>query len=202
MYWNGGSGEVFILSEADEKTGFAFVAADGLSGEIRRRLVGTTSVALLDPRRPRLYMISFRGGRELLVYDTERREITRTVETVPFTSTLAFDEAADRLLVSLPLRSRVLRFEAETLERAGDLKTVFGVRGLALDPKRNLLLCASLATNELDVIDLETERSLARYTLGPWLREIRIDVEAGVAYVSSRYGLFKVRYTDRLPSDS
>ena len=87
-----------------------------------------------------------------------------------------------------------------TLQKVGEIETTFGVRSLAVDPVRRLLLCASLVNNRLDVIDLRSERTLARHTLGPGLRRIWLDVEDGTAFVSSRYGLFRVRYTDRLPS--
>ncbi len=90
------------------------------------------------------------GERVVLVYDTERHEILKTVPTEPRIDGLAFDERADQLLIGSPLNSAVLRYDAETLERKSDLETIFGVRGLALDPVRNLLLCASLATNHLE----------------------------------------------------
>ena len=52
LHWNAENGELFILSEADEQSGFAFVAADPRTGAIRRRLVGTPSVASRSATAP------------------------------------------------------------------------------------------------------------------------------------------------------
>ncbi len=101
------------------------------------------------------------------------------------------------LLYPSPLHSAVLRFDAETLEFKGRIRTVFGVRGLAIDSGRNLLLTVSGLTNMLDVIDLKTRKRIATYYVAPWLRTIALDSEAGIAYVSSAMGLFKVDYKAR-----
>ena len=63
---------------------------------------------------------------------------------------------------------------------------------------RNLLLAGSLASNMLDVIDLETRARVAKYYVGPWLRTIALDSAAGVAYVSSIEGLFTINYATRI----
>jgi len=201
VVWDARSGQVFLLSEADIESGPAFIAVDVATGGVNQSMdLDAGSGGLLDPNRPRLYLAFFRRRAELVVYDTEQLEILKTVTTDPRIDGLAFDERADQLLLGSPLNSVVLRYDAETLERKADLKTSFGVRGLALDPERNLLLTVSIATNHLDVIDLTTDRVVARYWVGPWLRRISLDTEAGIAYVSSSYGLFKVDYMDRLPS--
>jgi hypothetical protein len=80
----------------------------------------------------------------------------------------------------------------------GTIDTVFGARTLAVDPERNLLLTGSLVTNMLDVVDLATHKRLIQYYVGPWLRSICVDAKAGVAYVSSIDGLYRVNYMSRL----
>ena len=83
--------------------------------------------------------------------------------------------------------------DGDTLAVKGQIKSSFGVRTIAVDPKRNLLLTLSLVTNVLDVIDLNTYKSVKRYYLAPWLRSIVLDGE-GTAYVSCFSGLFRVSY--------
>ena len=68
------------------------------------------------------------------------------------------------------------------------------VRGIAIDPGRDLLLAASFLTNDLDVIDLKTGRSLRRYRLGPWMRTVLVPGNDGIAYVASRYGVYRLNY--------
>jgi len=201
VVWDPQTEQIFLLSEADIQIGPAFLAVDPATGRVNKSAdLDAGSVGLMDPKRPRLYLAFFRRRAELVVYDTERLEVLKAIETAPRIDGLAYDERTDQLLAGSPLDSAVLRYDAETFERKADLKTSFGVRGLALDPERNLLLTASIATNYLDVIDLTTDRLVARYWVGPWLRRISLDTEAGIAYVSSSYGLFKVDYMDRLPS--
>ncbi len=111
---------------------------------------------------------------------------------------MAFTPDGTELLVGAPLRAAVLRFDAESLAPKGTIGTVFGVRTLAVDPDRELLVSASLATNMVDVIDLRSRRRAATYYVGPWLRAISLDTKTGVAYISSTEGLFAVDYVSRL----
>jgi hypothetical protein len=95
---------------------------------------------------------------------------------------MAFWKTKNELLVTSPIESRVLRFDAETLTPKGYFAALFGVRAIALDEERQLLLCGNIATGHLIVLDLRTgERVSTRY-LGPWLRTIALDVPNGTAY--------------------
>jgi DNA-binding beta-propeller fold protein YncE len=137
--------------------------------------------------------------KKVLSYNTNTRRIAGT-STVSdqWVDGIAVTPDGRELLVGVPLHSVVWRFDAESLEFKGSIHTVFGVRTIAVDPERNLLLAASLATNMLDVIDLKTYERAAEYYISPWLRDICLDTKGGMAYVSSTEGLFRVHYTERL----
>ena len=107
---------------------------------------------------------------------------------------MVFDAARNEVLATVPESGEIWRLDATTLKDKAPIRTVFGARGLAVDPARDLLLVASFLTNELDVIDLKTGKSLRRYRLGPWLRDVLIVGDEGVALVASRYGLYKLNY--------
>jgi hypothetical protein len=81
------------------------------------------------------------------------------------------------------------------LERKGAIASLFGARAIAVDPVRRLILVGSLVTNQLEVIDLDSQQRLAVYYVGPWLRSLSLDVEAGQAYLSTHEGLFRIEYT-------
>jgi DNA-binding beta-propeller fold protein YncE len=136
----------------------------------------------------------------ILAYDTRRRRVTARIQVGErwIGDRLALTPDQAELLYPSPLHSAVLKFDAQTLEFKGRIPTVFGVRGLTVDPVRNLLLTASGFTNMLDVIDLKTEKRVAKYYVAPWLRTIALDVKAGIAYISSVEGLFMVDYKARL----
>ena len=152
----------------------------------------------INPRKPIAYLVF---PKKVVAYNTVNRAIGGT----PFQSSswvdgMAFTPDGSELLVGAPLRASILRFDAESLAPKGSIGTVFGVRTLAVDADRNLLLGASLATNMVDVIDLRTMKSVAKHFVGPWLRAISLDTKAGLAYVSSTEGLFVIDYVAGLPS--
>ena len=148
------------------------------------------------PAKPLLYMAFPKTVR---AYDLNTRTVVgRSAVKGQWVDGMAITPDGKELLVGVPLHSEVLRFDADSLELKGSIATVFGVRTLAVDPERNLLLTASLATNMVDVIDLKTYRRVAQYYVAPWLRDISLDTRAGIAYVSSTEGLFRVQYTSRL----
>jgi DNA-binding beta-propeller fold protein YncE len=153
----------------------------------------------IHPRRPLLYLAF---PKKVLAYNT----VTRQTQGRPFVSSSWVDGMAlapdgNELLVGAPLRSAILRFDATSLEPRGMIDTTFGVRTLAVDSERNLVLAGSLATNVVDVIDLETHKRVAKYYVAPWLRSICLNTRTGKAYISSTEGLFVVDYTSRLPEN-
>ena len=181
--------------------GYPVAVVDRESGAIRYTVKdcdGLCTPALIEvhPTKPLLYLTF---AKRVTLYNTELRKV---VATAPINSRwvdgMAVTPDQKELLVGIPLSSAVLRLDAESLRLKGAIDTVFGVRTLAVDPERNLLLTASLATNMLDVIDLSTYKRLAQYYVAPWLRAICPDTKAGVAYVASTEGLFIVNYTARL----
>jgi hypothetical protein len=102
------------------------------------------------------------------------------------------------VLVTSPIESRVLRFDADTLAPKGYFAALFGVRAIALDEERQLLLCGNIATGHLIVLDLRTGARVSTRYLGPWLRTIELDVPNGTAYVSANGALYVLRYSTAL----
>jgi hypothetical protein len=152
----------------------------------------------IHPQKPLTYLVF---PKRVLTFDTVTRKIgDQQFESDSWVDGVAFTPDGTELLVGVPLRAAVLRFDAESLALKGTISTVFGVRTLAVDPVRDLLVTASLATNMVDVIDLGTKKRAASYYVGPWLRAISLDTESGRAYVSSTEGLYAVDYLSRLPS--
>src|SRR5216684_8294745 len=188
-------------SPSDEK-GYPIAVIKRSTGQIlyTMRDCGGLCIPGLITMHPRLPLVYLAFPKKVLALNT----VTRQIAGTPFVSNqwvdgLAVTPDGNELLVGVPLRSTVLRFDAESLNPKGAIDTVFGVRTLAVDSERDLLLTASLATNMVDVIDLRTSKRVAKYYLGPWLRSICLDTKNDEAYVSSAQGLFKVDYTARLP---
>jgi hypothetical protein len=188
------SDTIVLSSEADRKTGVAFLVIDRSEGEVLGRGDYSCVSAVLHPSKPLLYMSFFRRVSELVQYDLARREVVRTVRTDPRADRIVFSSRDNELLLASPVHSRVWRYNADTLEPRGSIATIFGVRTIALDSVRNLLLCGSIATGEIEIIDMDSGRRKATHYLGPWLRTIQLDAERGIAYVSSNGALYRLRY--------
>ncbi len=198
---------LFVASEGGywglptSDAGYPVAVVGRESGEIAytlRDCGGLCIPGLIDihPQKPITYLVF---PKRIVAFNT----LTRTLGDHPFQSDswidgMAFTPDGAELLVGAPLRAAVLRFDAESLRPKGSIRTVFGVRTLAVDTAHNLLLDASLATNKVDVIDLGTGARLATYYVGPWLRAIALDAARGRAYVSSTEGLFAVDYLSRV----
>jgi len=190
--WDRHTGHIIIASEEPDH-GSPTVMVDRTTGQVVYTLELILTNTFLHPRKPLFYM-SLHD--ELLAYDTKLRKFLGTFNPGRnlFLERMEMTPDQRELLVAAPVDSAILRFDPETLELKGSIGTVFGVRTLAVDPVRNLLLTGSLISNMLEVIDLETKARVAKYYVGPWLRTIVLDTARGVAYVSSIEGLFRVDY--------
>jgi hypothetical protein len=150
---------------------------------------------LLHPKKPWLYMSFFRRRDEVVIYDLASRTVRSSKPSDPRIDRMAFWDQRNELLVASPMESRVLLYDADSLELRGTVPGVFGIRVLAIDHTRQWLLGGSLATGTVVVIDLNTGKRLASHYLGPWLRTIVVDAGRGVAYVSSNGALYVLRYS-------
>jgi hypothetical protein len=198
LAWDQFSDSIAIASEADEQIGVPTAIVGRQTGQVLDRLNLDPGNLALHPGRPWLYMSFLRRVNELLVYDMQRHQIIKHAPAPERLDRMIFapGEHGLDLFVSAPLDAQVLWFDAETLERKGTIPTVFGGRAIAVDAERRLLLCGSLVTHTLEVIDLTTGQRMGQYYLGPWLRTIVLDTKNGMAYVASHGGLFSVRYAD------
>jgi hypothetical protein len=198
-YWiamDSQTGYVIVASESRGigERDISTVVLDRHTGKIVKMLLLNPGNILLHPTRPVLYMNYFlKSSNEVIVYDLNALEISNKTRINARMDRMAFLESANELLVTLPTKSIIYRMDSNTLALKGKIKSSFGVRTLAVDSERNLLLTVSLVTNILDVIDLNTYRSIKRYYLAPWLRSIVLDGK-GTAYVSCLTGLFRVNY--------
>jgi len=185
--------DYIIIASEDQNSRSPTVVVNRTVGEVVYRLEQVFTNVLLHPSKPLLYLTFYN---KLLAYDTELRKFIRVFDPGKnyFMDRMELTPDQRELLVAAPVNSAVLRFDGETLGLKESISTVFGVRTLAVDPVRNLLLTGSLTSNTVEVIDLETKARVAKYYVGPWLRTIVVDSARGVAYVSSFEGLFKVDY--------
>ena len=162
--------------------------------KVIREIDADVGYLIADARRPVIYTNHFAKDVGVRAWDMRTGRLLATSSRFGRSDRMAFDVARDEVLATAPELGEIQRFDAITLKAKPPIRSVFGVRGVGIDPDRDLLLASSFLTNELDVIDLKTGRSLRRYRLGPWLRDVLVVSEEGVAFVASRYGVFRVNY--------
>jgi len=188
------SNTIALVSEADIEDGIAFLLIDYATGDVldSRPLDGGN--VLKHPDKPWLYLSFFRRNPEILVYDMEKRDVIERRPAPARLDRMIILPETGELLVTSPVKSEVLRLDADTLASKGVIKAPFGVRTLAVDAERELLFAGSFVTGQIAVIDTNTGRSVKTVYLGPWLRSIELDVGAGTAYVSSNGALYSWSY--------
>ena len=110
---------------------------------------------------------------------------------------VAVDPEAKQVLVASPLQSSILRFDESSLEPAAAIPAMFGVRSLAVDRTRGLIICA-IAGHRHDRGHRSANSQDARAIPGrTWLRARSRSMHKRAAPMSSNYGLRR-----RLPETS
>lgn len=193
--WQRLNDSIIISSEADAETGIPLYMIDRESGEILAELPYPTYPTELTfhPSQLLMYFTSFKST-YLAVWDMQEHKIKDQTEIPSRTDRILFSENTNEVWVTVPLSSDILRYDAKTLKNTGVIKSNLGDRTLNIDYQRNLLLTGNFMNGRLTVIDLATQKKVASYYLGPWIRTIALDISNGVAYVSTVRGLFKISY--------
>ncbi len=184
------------------QVGAPLIVIDRTSGQVLGEAPLDAGNVLKHPSKPWLYLSFFRRRNEVVLYNLETRSITHRATADPQAERMVYWKERNELLVTSPIESRIMRFGADRLEPKGYIPAPFGARAIALDEKRQLLLCGNLATGYIEIIDLRTGTRLNRHYLGPWLRTIQLRVEKGTAYVSSNGALYALNYAAPLSNSS
>lgn len=194
--WDKHTSQIIIASEANNpRRDIPLILVDRQSGKFDQSLEQTSNI-LLDPDRPILYLAHFRLTNELRIFDLLKGRVIKSITTDTRSNRMALDPNRNELLIASPYKSAVLRYDKDTLEYKGKIKTMFSVRSLALDSARDLLLTGGLLTNVIDIIDLNSYRRIDRIYIGPWARTIVLDSENGDAYATTIEKVVKFHYAD------
>jgi hypothetical protein len=189
-----------LVSEADQEIGAPLIVLDRPTGRVLARADLAAGNVLLHPTKPWLYLTFFRRRNEVMLYNVQDRSVAHSAPADRRAERMVFSRQRNELLVTSPMESRIMRFDADQLHLTGYIPTMFGVRAIAIDEVRDLLLYGNIASGHLVVIDPTNSTRLRSYYLGPWLRTIELDVQSGIAYVSSRGALYRVHYAAGIPA--
>ena len=103
--------------------------------------------------------------------------------------------ARQEIALALPNRFEMWFVDPENPKNVRKVPTQPGVRAVAIDEERNLMITASVLTGSLWVQDLESGRVLKRAgTVMPMIREMAIDSSLGVAVLTTWAAVYKFDY--------
>lgn len=188
------SGTLTVASEADSQDGAPLIVYDLESGAVLARRTEDPGNILVRPGSPFVYMSFFRRSQGIAVLDLTTREIVASGPTDARMERMEYDADADEVLAASPAAGRVLRFDARTLTPRGAFPVIFGVRVMAIDRARGVMLAGSLVTGQVAMVNLADRSVIHKWYLGPWLRSIVVDPRRGVAFVSSQKTLYELDY--------
>lgn len=194
--WQPLNDSIILSSEADAEIGIPLYMIDRESGEILAGLpypIYPTELTF-HPNQLLMYFTSFKAT-YLAVWDMQKYQITNQIEVPSRTDRILFSENTNEVWVTVPLSGEILGYDADTLENTKHIKSSLGDRTLSIDYQRNLLFTGNFMNGRLTVIDLSTQKKVASYYLGPWIRTIALNNEKGIAYVSTVRGLFTIKYS-------
>jgi hypothetical protein len=189
-----GGRTVLLASEADEQVGAPFLLIDRDTGAVLDRRTEQAGNLLARPGSDLVYLSFFRRGQGVLAYDAGAGEVVASAATDERVDRMAFDAHRGELLVASPMAGRVLRYGADRLDRRHSVKTIFGVRVIAIDDRRDLMLVGSLATGRVAAVSLTDHRLLKSWYVGPWPRTIVVDPPRGQAFISANGALYRLDY--------
>lgn len=134
-------------------------------------------------------------GDRLYLLDPTTARMRPWVKVPTMNGKMSWSEETGRLYLGQPNRMSVAVIDptAGVIERT--IPTQPGVRPVAVDAGRNLLLTASVVTGQVWVQDLQTGEVLDRFgTFMPLVREIELDTRSARAFLSTWTALYALPY--------
>lgn len=139
-------------------------------------------------------------GTELLRINLDNQTIDTLLATPTVDGKMRWVEELDRLIVALPNRTELWVIDVVNKKVDWVIPTQPGVRALAIDIERGVLLNASVLTGQILVQDIHTgEIYDILGTVMPMVREIALDTNRGVAVLTTWAAVYKFSYIDKIP---
>jgi sugar lactone lactonase YvrE len=136
----------------------------------------------------RCFILSYFAKESVLRAVTPDGGVVREFPAQRYQGGLALSRNRKELYVAMPLRSMIYVYDTDTFHLQRKIRTVFGVRNMAYDESRAILVAASMVNGCADVIDAQTGRRLSRTFVGYYLREVILDTARQRAFMSSPIG--------------
>ena len=187
------AGRLFISCEMDSPTNLLVIDMQSLK-KIKTFGTGKQTSVQGDDVNGVLYMF-YEWKPMLDRLDAHTLEITDSAPSSNYADKMYLSYRRSELFVPSPPESGVWVYSVPDLKLLYKIKTLAGVRPLAVDEKNDLLIVASYVSGYMDVIDLETKKTIQHHYVGKYGRTIVVDPERRQAYLATASkGLYLLRY--------
>lgn len=139
--------------------------------------------------------ISANDSRTVYALDAKTLEMVHSAHGPSTNMRMVMSAKRQELYIPDPKRSEILVYSTPELKPLRKIPTQFGVRAMAVDDEHDLLLAASLVTGYIDVIDLNTNKTIQHHYAGKYCRVMALDNVRRHAFITiTKRGLFLLKY--------
>ena len=136
-------------------------------------------------------------GRELFLFDLNSAQTERLIETPTMDGKIRWIPSIQRLVLALPNAMELWVIDPKTKRIDWRIPTQPGVRSLAVDIERNIVVTASVLTGQILVQDLISGEIYDRLgTVMPMVRELALDPKSGQAVLTTWAAVYQFPYLD------
>ena len=135
-------------------------------------------------------------GTHLFKFNLKTGDVNPLIETPTLDGKMRWVPELNRLFVALPNRLSIWVIDIENGTVDWTIPTQPGVRALAIDLERKIIVNASVITGQILVQDLYTGEILDRLgTVMPMVREIALEPNSGQAVLTTWAAIYQFPYT-------
>lgn len=138
-------------------------------------------------------------GKELFLLDLRTGEAETLLETPTMDGKMRWEESLQRLFLALPNRMEIWVIDPRAKKIDWVIPTQPGVRSLAVDIDRNIIVSASVLTGQIWVQDLNSGQILDQFaTVMPMVRELALDPKSGIAVLTTWAAVYQFPYAQKI----
>ncbi len=138
-------------------------------------------------------------GQYLYAANLETGEVTLWLEAQTFNGKMIWNDDTERIYLAVPNRMQIHVIDPTIPAIEYTLWTQPGVRALAVDATRNILLSASVLTGQIWVQNLQSGALIERMgTVYPMVREMEVSEKLGLGVLTTWNAVYRFDYTQQL----
>ena len=137
-------------------------------------------------------------GDSLFTADLETGVVTPWLTAPTFNGKMIWNNTTERIYLAVPNRMQVHVIDPSIPAIEYTLWTQPGIRALAVDASRNILISASVLTGQIWIQNIQTGSIIERMgTVYPLVREIELSEDLGIGVLTTWNAVYKFEYAEQ-----